>query len=226
MFSRSTVRYGAAPEPETPYRKAGQIWDDRIGSARVQAKNWRLAFFGALLMSGGLAAGLVWQAAHGSIVPWVVEVDKLGQAEAVAPAVADYRPTDPQIKWYLWHFIKWVRTIPADPIIQRGDWLEAYKFADDKGQLALNDYAQSADPFSKAQHEQVSVDVSSVIRASNDSFRIEWVEHRFVDGALAATEHWSAILTVVIHTPSDQDTITANPLGIYVHAFNWSKELG
>ena len=48
MFRRSTVRYGKTPEPETPYQKAGQVWDERIGSARIQAKNWRLAFFGAL----------------------------------------------------------------------------------------------------------------------------------------------------------------------------------
>ena len=27
------------PEPETAYQKAAQVWDDRIGSARVQARN-------------------------------------------------------------------------------------------------------------------------------------------------------------------------------------------
>ncbi|HTE38360.1 MAG TPA: conjugal transfer protein TrbF, partial [Reyranella sp.] len=101
MFRRPTVRYGATPEPETPYQRAGQAWDERIGSARVQARNWRLAFFGALIMSGGLAAGLIWQSARGTVVPWVVQVDKLGQAQATAPAVADYRPTDPQIAWHL-----------------------------------------------------------------------------------------------------------------------------
>ena len=86
MFRRSTVRYGITPEPETPYQRAGQAWDERIGSARVQAGTWRLAFFGALLMSGGLAAGLIWQSARGTVVPWVVQVDKLGQTQAVAPA--------------------------------------------------------------------------------------------------------------------------------------------
>lgn len=55
MFRRSTVRYGATPEPETPYQRAGQLWDERIGSARVQAQNWRLAVFGMLALSGGLA---------------------------------------------------------------------------------------------------------------------------------------------------------------------------
>src|SRR5665213_4395353 len=114
MFRRSTVRYGATPIAETPYQKAGQVWDQRIGSARVQAKNWRFAFFGTLLLSGGLASGLVWQSARGTITPWVVQVDKLGQAQAVSPAVADYQPTDPQIAWHLARFIEEVRSIPAD----------------------------------------------------------------------------------------------------------------
>ncbi len=226
MFSRSTVRYGDTPQPETRHRAARQEWDGRFGSVYVLARNSWLALMAMIAVNAGLGAALTWQVERGTVKPWVVEIDKLGEARAVAPATSDYRPTDPQIAWYLWHFIKWVRTIPTDRVVQQGNWLEAYKFADDKGRLALNDYVQHADPFTKGQHEQVAVDVSSVIRASDDSFRIEWVEHHFVDGALAATEHWSAILTIVVAAPSDQPTITANPLGIYVHAFNWSKELG
>ena len=226
MFRRPTVRYGATPEPETPYQRAGQAWDERIGSARVQARNWRLAFFGTLALSGGLAVGLVWQAARGMITPWVVEVDKLGQAVAVEPAIANYRPTDPQIAWHLARFIEEVRSIPADPVVLRRNWLEAYDYVTDKGALTLNDYARTSDPFAKLGKEQVAVEVSSVIRASNDSFRVEWVERRYIDDALAATERWSAILTVTIQTPTDAERLKKNPLGLYVHALNWSKELG
>ena len=226
MFRRPSVRYGKTPEPETPYQRAGQVWDERIGSARVQARNWRLAFFGTLVLSGGLAAGLVWHSARGTITPWVVQVDKLGQAEAVAPALADYRPTDPQIAWHLSRFIDEVRGIPADPIVLRQNWLEAYNYVTDKGALALNDYARASDPFSKVGKIQVSVEVSSVIRASDDSFRVSWTERRYVDEALAATERWSAILTIVLETPTDADRLKKNPLGVYIHALNWSKELG
>src|SRR3546814_18008998 len=84
MFKRPANHYGALPELVTPYQRAAQVWDDRIGSARVQARNWRLAFFGSLIITGGLAGGLVWQSARGTITPWVVEVDKLGEARAVA----------------------------------------------------------------------------------------------------------------------------------------------
>ena len=226
MFKRSATHYGKSPEPETPYQRAAQVWDDRIGSARVQAKNWRLMAFGCLLLSGGLSGALVWQSLNGSVVPWVVQVDKLGQAQAVAPAVADYTPNDAQIAWYLARFIEEVRSISADPIIVRQNWLRAYDFTTTSGAQALNDYARANDPFAKVGKQQIAVEVSSVIRASPSSFRLAWIERHYQDGSLSATERWSAILTVTVQPPRDADTLRKNPLGIYVNAINWSKELG
>lgn len=226
IFRRSSVRYGRTPEPETPYQKAAQVWDKRIGSARVQAKNWRLMAFGSLILSAGLGGGLVWQSTHGTVVPWVVQVDKLGQAQAVAPATADYTPSDPQIAWYLAQFIQDVRAISADPVIVRQNWLQAYDFTTTAGATALNEYARADDPFAKLGKQQIAVDVSSVIRASPDSFRVAWVERRYQDGALADTTRWTAILTVAIQPPTDADRLRKNPLGIFVNAINWSKELG
>src|SRR3546814_1836821 len=52
----------------------------------------------------------------------------------------------------------------------------AYDFTTDRGAMALNDYARSNDPFTKVGRQQIAVDVSSVIRASPDSFRVAWVE--------------------------------------------------
>ena len=226
FFKRPSTHYGKAPQPETPYQRAAQVWDDRIGSARVQARNWRYMAFGCLALAAGLSGGLVWQSASGTIVPWVVQVDKLGQAQAIAPAVADYRPSDPQIAFHLARFIEQVRSIPADAIIVRQNWLRAYEFTTQGGALALNDYARANDPFTKVGKQQVAVEVSSVIRASPDSFRIAWTERRYQDGSLASTERWSAILTIVVQTPRDAEKLRANPLGIYVNAINWSKELG
>ena len=226
MFKRPSTHYGKTPQPETPYQRAAQVWDDRIGSARVQAHNWRYMAFGSLALAGGLSAALVCQSAKGSIVPWVVKVDRLGQAQAVAPATADYQPNDPQIAFYLARFIEQVRSIPSDAIIVRQNWLRAYDFTTQGGALALNDYARANDPFTKVGKQQIAIEVSSVIRASPSSFRIAWIERRYQDGSLASTERWSAILTVVVQPPRDADTLRKNPLGIYVNAINWSKELG
>ena len=226
MFKRPAAHYGKSPQPETPYQRAAQVWDDRIGSARVQARNWRIMAFGSLALSAGFAAALVWETARGTVVPWVVHIDRLGQAQAIAPAAADYQPSDPQIAFYLARFVEQVRSLPADPIIVRQNWLRAYDFTTSAGAIALNEYARANDPFAKVGKQQIAIDVSSVIRASPTSFRVAWTERRYQDGALADTARWTAILTVLVQTPSDADTLRKNPLGIYVNAINWSRELG
>ncbi|MBZ9756979.1 conjugal transfer protein TrbF [Mesorhizobium sp. ESP6-5] len=224
-FRRPSVRYGNTPQPETPYQRAAQAWDERIGSARVQAKNWRLMAFGSLVLAGGFAAALVWQSARGSVVPWVVQVDKFGEAQVVASAMADFKPTDPQIAWHLARFIEQVRSIADDPVIVRQNWLRAYDYTTDRGAVSLNDYARLNDPFAKVGKIQVAIDVSSVIRASPDWFRVAWTERRYENGSMASTERWTAILTIVIQQPRDAERLKANPLGVYVNAINWSKEL-
>ena len=225
IFKRPAVHYGKTPQPETPYQKAAQVWDERIGSARVQAKNWRLMAFGSLILSAGFASALVWQSARGTVVPWVVQVDNLGQAQTVAPAAADYRPTDPQIAFHLGRFIEQVRAIPADAIIVRQNWLRAYEWTTDRGAAALNDYARANDPFTRVGRQQVAVDVSSVIRASPNSFRVAWTERHYENGQLSTTERWTAILTIVIQPPRNAERLRANPLGIYVNAISWSREM-
>ena len=119
-----------------------------------------------------------------------------------------------------------VRSIPADPIIVRQNWLRAYDWTTDRGATALNDYARSNDPFTKVGKQQVAVEVSSVIRASPDSFRVAWVERRYENGQLSTTERWTAILTIVIQPPRDAERLKSNPLGIYVNAISWSREMG
>ena len=83
FFKRAVQRYAQTPEPETPYQRAGQVWDDRIGSARVQARNWRLMAFGTLSLSTAMSGALIWQSLQSRVTPYVVEVDRLGEARAV-----------------------------------------------------------------------------------------------------------------------------------------------
>ena len=43
---------------------------------------------------------------------------------------------------------------------------------------------------------------------------------------LAEASRWTAILTIAVQTPRTPDALRKNPLGIFVNAINWSKELG
>lgn len=225
LFRRPIQRYGATPEPVTPYQQAAQLWDERIGSARVQARNWRLMAFGCLALSVGLSGGLLWQSLQSRVTPYVVEVDRFGEARAVAPAIQNYRPADAQIAWHLARFIMNVRSVSTDPVLVRQNWLAAYDFATDRAALFLNEYAKKSDPFSAIGTRSVSVQVTSVVRASDSSFQVKWTEKVFERGSLARTERWTAILTVVIQTPRTAEQLRRNPLGLFVNAIDWSREL-
>lgn len=224
-FRRTLQRYGETPEPTTPYQRAGQLWDERIGSARVQAKNWRLMSFGSLGLAMVLAGGLIWQSTQSRVTPYVVQVDKLGEVQAVGPAIQSYQPTDAEIAWYLARFITDVRALSSDPVVVRKNWLEAYDYATDHGAVFLNQFAQANDPFKAVGERTVSAQIISVVRVSNTSFQVKWIEQTYEHDALAKTEHWTAILSVVTQQPTTAEVLRKNPLGLYVNGLNWSREL-
>lgn len=225
IFKRAVQRYGKTPEPETSFQRAGQLWDERIGSARVQARNWRLVAFGCLGLSTAMAGGLLWQSLQSRVIPYVVAVDRLGEARAVTEAEATYKPTDPQIAWALSRFIENVRGASLDPVLMRKAWLQAYDFATRRGAVFLSDYARSSGALAQVGERTVSVQVTSVVRASETSFQVKWIESLYERGNPVGSSHWTAILTLVEKPPRDAETLRKNPLGLYVDAIDWSREL-
>lgn len=224
-FGRPSVKYSMSPEPVTPYQKAGQVWDGRLGSSLSHARNWRLMAFGCLLLSFGLASAYVWRATQTPVKVFVVEVDTLGQVRAVGQADAPYDPTDAQIANHLTRFMRNVRSISLDPVIVSQNWLQAYDYTTDRGAAFLNEYARANNPFDKVGKESVTMEVASIVRASDRSFQVQWSERRYVNGSLAGTERWTAILTVVVQPPKTEEKLNKNPLGIYVDGINWSRQL-
>ena len=156
----------------------------------------------------------------------MVEVDRLGDVHAVGAAAEAYTPSDAQIAYQLAQFLTNVRSLPLDPIVVRQNWLAAYDYTTDRGAASLNDYARANDPFGKVGKLTIAVEVTSVVRASPDSFQVRWIERRYEQGALAGTDRWTGILSIVLQPPTTEERLRKNPLGIYVNGLNWSRELG
>lgn len=225
LFHRSAAHYGKSPFPETPYQKAGQVWDERIGSARVQARNWRLMALGLLLALILMSGALVWRSLQSSVIPYVVEIEASGAVRSVAPALEPYTPGDAQIAHHLAEFIRKVRTLSIDPVVVRQNWMSAYDFVTDKAALTLNDYAREDDPFAGIGRRSRTVDVVSVGRVTDASFQVRWLEKTFENGTLTGARRFTGHFTLVHSAPRDAETLRANPLGIYIHSLNWGEDL-
>jgi type IV secretion system protein TrbF len=225
-FQRPVQRYGNTPVAQTPYARAGQVWDERIGSARAQAHNWRLMAIGSLALSLLLAAGLIWESRQSRIVPYLVAVDRLGAPSVIGPAERIRAPDAVEIGWFLGHFIEDVRAVGLDPVLTRRNWLEAYDFVSPRGAAFLNTQARAADPFGNQGLRTVSVQLVSVIAISSRSYQVRWTETTFVEGNRSGTRQWTAILTILLQPPRTADGLKRNPLGIFIDGIDWSEELG
>ena len=67
----------ASPEA-TPYQRAGQVWDDRMGLSIAHARNWRRIALANLALAAFLGAGWWVQADRAVVRPFVVEVSDSG----------------------------------------------------------------------------------------------------------------------------------------------------
>ena len=226
FFRRPQLRYSETSGPVTPYQAAAQAWDERIGSERVQARNWRLMAFGCLGLAVPMSGALIWRTGQSIVTPYVVEVDTAGQVRAVGEAATPYCTTDAQIAFHLAHFVSNVRSLAIDPIIVRQSWLQACDYTTDQGAATLNEYARASDPFNRIGQMSTAVEITSVVRASDSSFQVRWIERSYAHGALSGTERRTAILSIVIQSPRTEERLRRNPLGIYVNGLSWSKELG
>lgn len=58
------------------------------------------------------------------------------------------------------------------------------------------------------------------MRASDTSFNVRWTERRYVKGAAAGLERWTAVLSIVLQPPRTEERLRKNPLGIYVNGLS------
>jgi type IV secretory pathway TrbF-like protein len=209
---------------DSPYLSARREWNERYGDYIARARSWRWAAFAALAVSLVLATGVVWQAAQSKVVPYVVEVDKLGDAVAVARADRA-APVDVRvIKAQLAAWIVDVRSVSSDPLAQKTALSRSYALTAATATLFLNDYYRQHSPF--GQPRTVTVSVDAVLPVSKQTYQLQWSEDaRDLQGRDLATTHWLASVIVAFDPPTDERGVLNNPLGLYITGISWTQRL-
>ena len=222
----------------------GQSIDERVlrGRAEFQSvfadlakgkRNWQLAAFGLLGTTVILSIGLVGSSMQSRITPYVVEVDRLGRAQAFGPA-EQLRATDQRVvRAQLASFVRDIRTVLADPPAQADLVKRAYAFVDQGAGLFLSQYYSTPanDPRLLGRDLTRLVDVSSVlllpaaVGSSTSTWKVTWTETSLPRGAagLPSESAWEGYFTTRMSPPTTVDRITVNPLGLYVTSINWTQ---
>jgi len=222
-FFRPKRPLSSLPET-TPYQRAGQVWDDRMGLSLAHARNWRRMAFANLAVAAFLGAGWWMQSREAQVKPFVVEVSAWGQTQRITALDGRYTPSEAQVGHALSDWVRKVRGKSIDPIVIRQNWLSAYDLVTPRAAAFLNTWAQAHDPFAELGREAVNVEVLNVVRRSARTYDLQWRETRFVNGQQAGQDRWRALITVKIQPPRTEAELMKNPLGIRIEDVSWTPD--
>lgn len=208
-----------------PYLNAREEWLERYGSYIQSRNQWRVTAYICLGVTVLAVAGLVLLSFQNKVVPYVVEVDKLGNTRAVQRA--DVMGTVPTrvIQADLARFIVNWRSVTADLGLQRRRVGQLAAFASGSTKGVLREWLTVNNPYDRAKNVLVEVDVKSLPQpVSDSSWRVEWTETvRNHAGVALSRSQNAATLTVSIHPPKTDQQILNNPAGIYVSGLTYGK---
>lgn len=214
--------------PSLAHRRAGQIWDDRIGEARVQAYNWRRATFLMGLISLLSTGGLIAQSFKQSVIPYLVEVESSGKVRLVGKVTE--QTWDLQESSKLYELETWItnfRGLSSDAQIVKERLAYVRIHATSAANLQLEDFMTREDPLKAfgTQTRTVHIESTTKLKGSEQAYRVEWIEKVFgEEGTRLEDERYVGEFHLTISPPTTEEALRQNPLGVYVSFFDFDKK--
>tara|TARA_R110002126_G_scaffold11644_2_gene51850 strand:- start:7490 stop:8179 length:690 start_codon:yes stop_codon:yes gene_type:complete len=218
-----------------PYLNAKRAWNVHTAGLMKSLQVWQFVGMSSLLVTLGAVGGLIAMGSQSKFIPLVFQQDASGNTLSVTRAdrvgkagMDDYRAAAA-------HFVENIRMVSTDVELQKKAVFQVYSYLNQndaaltKIQEFYND-KQHANPFDRATHETVSIEIRSVLQESGDTWQVDWVETvRNRDGSLKEKPYvMKAMVTMyqdnAFHDASNESMLK-NPHLIYVRDFNWSYDL-
>ena len=220
-------------EAENPYLAARRTWNEHVGSVISQRQTWQIIGIMALLITLTAVGGLIHLGSQSKFIPYVVEVDKLGQTVASGPASAADKADPRIVHAALADWINCARVVTPDIALQRKCVFKVYSMLDpgDPSTTKMNEWlngGKESSPFARAAKEIVSLEIQTVIPQTPDTWQVEWLETtRDRQGTIKGKPITQRALVTVYQadttTKTTDEQLRNNPLSIYVRDFSWSQ---
>jgi type IV secretion system protein TrbF len=224
---RGERREAAMAGDEDGYLAARREFEGVFGDLARGKRNWQLMSF---LLAGLLAVvllGFLRVSLEARVTPYVVEVDRLGQAVAFGPAERLRRTDNRLVTYQLALLIRNLRFVSPDLEAQREHLFAAYAFVSGGARAALDEYfvKPANDPRVLGRSLTRQVEVTSVLQVPGSStWKVSWreTERPRTAGGERRTA-WEAYLQVQVSPPTTVPAVLVNPLGVYVTDINWTQ---
>ncbi|MFO9347300.1 conjugal transfer protein TrbF [Legionella pneumophila serogroup 1] len=220
---------------DNPYLNAKRAWNFHTAGLMKSLQIWQLVSLGSLLITLTAIGGLITIGSQSKFIPLVFQQDASGNTLSVTRAdrvgdasIDDYRAAAA-------HFIENIRMVSVDVALQKKAVFQVYSYLNqnDAALAKVQEFysdKQHSNPFDRAAHELVSIEIRSVLQESPDTWQVDWVETvRNRDGTLKEKPtQMKAIVTMYQDNELNNvsnESILKNPHLIYIRDFNWSYDL-
>jgi type IV secretory pathway TrbF-like protein len=213
-----------------PYLAArGEFASVFLDQAKAR-RNWQICAFGLLLLLAAVLAAYLRLASEARITPYVVEVDRLGQAVAFGPADR-LQKSEPRLTAYqLALLVRNLRTVSSDFEAQKRALFSAYAFVSGAAHTTLDEYFVNPahDPRVLGRGLTRQVQVTAVLQIpKTHTWKVAWTETEQprTAGTARATA-WEGYFQVESNPPATTEALLTNPLGLFVTEINWTQLTG
>ena len=209
----------------TPFERAMKIHEDRYGAMAADARHWRRTAFGLLFLLALSVVGMVTMALRSRVTPYVVQVDEHGYEVLIGPAEEASPADDRIVIAHLGRFFRDHRTVLSETHAQEAliRRVRAMVAAGSPAETKATAFYQALAEVPGGRRGSVDCEVTAVLPMAQDSWQVDWAEHRYESGRLVETQSFKAVVTVDIEPTRSLSQVLQNPLGIYVVDFHVSE---
>lgn len=214
---------------EARYLVARREWMERYGDYVAQAKNWRLAALASLGISALFGAGMVYEADRVHVVPYVVEVNKLGESVHLAQEVQSGTYDLPVVRHVIAHWVRDVRERIPDVPAEKQIYTSTYHVVGNKESRRLTAYFERHNPYSNFTKNEGgrTVTVTSVLpvgqpNSKGGTMQVQWTETQYgASGDIKWTRNYEGTVVYRVSPPSSNPEILKyDPFGIFIQSFS------
>lgn len=216
---------------DNPYLNARRTLNEYNGAIIGSRQIWQAIALICLMIAVGAVGGGIYFASQSTFIPYVVEVDKLGQAVAVRRAERASAIDERIVHASLAAFVRDVRIVSFDRAAQNDAIWRAYAMLQnsDPATTKITEYMRDpvTNPAKRAEEVSVGIEIVSVLRQTEETWEVDWVERVWTrQGIREGQYRMRGLLTIYFVPPTSSTTeeeIRMNPLGMYVRDFTWSR---
>jgi type IV secretory pathway TrbF-like protein len=204
------------------YEANRKEWSERYGRYRAEARMWRWVSLGLVITTGIAVTDAVWQSTQSHVVPYVLQVDKLGESITVQRLEASSAFDPSRIKPQLAKWVYDVRTVYKDLNALTPLYTEAYAWVDQSSEAKnqLDAYYVANRPNVRAAKETVSTTVESVMPQGGDIWIVDWYEDSAQGDKGTFRTYWRMNVRIMASPPKSEAEMMANAGGFYIEWFH------